>query len=140
EDQTVPLEPGDSEVLYPSGYVWRKKAYTLPISWPDADHYTIREKLTRLTTDVGSIRDAVTSVDSKVVDLDQKSDRLLDVAGGIGDGVGVLDQKSDRLLDVAGGIGDGVGVLDQKSDRLLDVAGGIGDGVGVLDQKSVALL
>jgi hypothetical protein len=140
EDQTVPLEPGDSEVLYPSGYVWRKKAYTLPISWPDADHYAIREKLTRLTTDVESIRDAVTSVDSKVVDLDQKSDGLLDVAGGIGDGVGVLDQKSDRLLDIAGGIGDGVGVLDQKSDRLLDIAGGIGDGVGVLDQKSVALL
>jgi hypothetical protein len=129
QDQTVPLEPDVSEVLYPSGYVWKKRAYTVPISWPDADHYAIREQLDRLTRDVGSISDAVVYVDSRLSDIDGKSDRLLTVTGDIDGRIDTLAGKSNTIVDVASEVHDKVGDIDGKSDRLLSTGAAIGEDI-----------
>jgi hypothetical protein len=125
QDQTVLLEQDDTEVVYPSGFAWRKKAYTLQITSPDIELQVIREKLDQVITDVGNVHGAVTGVDSKVSVLDNKSDFIATAAADIDIKINILDEKSDLLVTAATDLDGKVTGLDGKSDALLAAATGL---------------
>src|SRR4029077_471768 len=56
QDQTIPLELDNTEVLYPSGFTQARKAYTLAITSSDAELQAIGEKVDQVLADIGTVR------------------------------------------------------------------------------------
>ena len=111
QDQTIPLELDDTEVLYPSGFTKAKKAFTLAITSPDAQLQVIREQVDQVLTDIGTVRGTCQILDGKLAVLDGKTDTVLAAAAGIGDRLSVLDGKTDGLGFIAVSIRDDVRLL-----------------------------
>jgi hypothetical protein len=132
QDQTIPLELDDTEVLYPSGFTKAKKAYTLAITSPDAELQAIREKVDQVLTDIGTVRGACQSIDGKLVVLDGKTDTIVTAATGMDGRLSVLDGKTDTIMAAATGMDGRLSVLDGKTDSLDVVVVNIRDEVRLL--------